>query len=241
MTIRLAFITAAVALFPLGAFAADMPVKVPVPRAPIFYGGSGLYCGLGTGGEATKVAATGGAATYEAGALLNTNCGYTMALSNERWAAVQVNYARANTDANAGCAPGAMCTIDNRQSADFKVMYGAPLSALSSIFSNAATAFPALPPIPIGAINTTMHPYIAAGARVTQDRVSLNGLVDEHKVKVRGLLGVGAIYQTNTNTTINTFADWTFGSGKFLLQPGAEIKVGSTFRFGVVANYGLGG
>lgn len=226
----------------ISANAADIPLKAPIQRAPIFYGGSGFYCGAGAGGEATKVAATGNAATYEAGGLLNANCGYTMAVGTDRFLAFQVNYAYSNTDTKDACAVGANfnCAVDNKQSGDFKVMYGAPISALSAIFSNATAGFPALPPIPVGAINTTMHPYIAAGVRVTQDHLVTN-LVDEKKTKVRGLLGVGAIYQTNTNTTINTFADWTLGSGKFLLQPGAEIKVGSTFRFGVIVNYGMGG
>lgn len=234
-------ITALALILTVPASAADLPVLKAVPRAPIFYGGSGFYCGMGTGGEATKVAATGRAATYEAGGLVNGNCGYTMALSSERWAAIQVNYARANTDASATCMVGTTCAVDTTQSADIKVMYGAPLSALSAVFSNAAAGFPALPPIPVGAINTTMHPYIAAGARVTQERANLGGVIDERRTKVRGLLGVGAIYQTNTNTTVNTFADWTFGAGKFLLVPGSEITVGSTVRVGVIVNYGVGG
>lgn len=228
-------------LTPLLAHAADMPLKAPfIQRAPIFYGGSGFYAGIGTGGEATKIAATGAVATYEAGALLNMNAGYVMSVGDDRFLAFQVNYARSNTDANP-CVVAVDCKVDHRQSGDFKVMYGAPLSVLSGIFSNAAAGFPALPGIPVGAINNTMHPYISVGAWVTQDRVNLAGLVDEHKTKIRGLLGVGAIYQTNTNTTVNTFADWTWGSGKFLLQQGAEIDVGSTFRFGVVVNYGVGG
>lgn len=233
-------VSIAMVLVATGAMAADLPPKAPL-RAPIFYGGSGFYCGAGMGGEATKVNATGAAATYEAGGLLNFNCGYTMAVGTDRFLAFQANYAYSNTDSKDVCGAGVNCAVDNKQSGDFKVMYGAPISALSAIFSNATAGFPALPPIPVGAINTTMHPYIAAGVRVTQDHAMLAGIVDDRKTKVKGLLGVGAIYQTNTNTTINTFADWTFGSGRFLLQPGAEIKVGSTFRFGVIVNYGLGG
>lgn len=225
---------AALCLIPTLSFAADMPVKAPIYRAPIFYGGSGFYCGAGLGGEATKVSST-SVATYEAGGLANFNCGYTMAVANDRFLAFQANYAYANTNNKN------IIDVSNKQSGDFKVMYGAPISALSAIFSNAAAGFPALPPIPVGAINTTMHPYISAGVRVTQDRAELVGIMNERKTKVKGLLGVGAIYQTNTNTTINTFADWTFGSGKFLIQPGAEIDVGSTFRFGVIVNYGMGG
>lgn len=238
----LKFLILIASVFTLPAMAADLPpLKAPVvQRAPIFYGGSGFYCGAGAGGEATKVAATGASATYEAGGLLNFNCGYTMAVGTDRFLAFQANYAYSNADSKDVCG-GLNCAVDNKQSADFKVMYGAPISALSAIFSNATAGFPALPPIPIGAINTTMHPYISAGARITQDHTFLAGIVDEKKTKIKGLLGVGAIYQTNTNTTINTFADWTFGSGKFLLQPGTEIKVGSTFRFGVIVNYGLGG
>lgn len=232
---------AALALFAIPAFAADMPVKAPIQRAPIFYGGSGFYCGAGLGGEATKVAATGVVATYEAGGLMNFNCGYTMAIANDRFLAFQANYSYANTNNKTVCPVGVDCEVGNKQSGDIKVMYGAPISALSAIFSNAATGFPALPPIPPGAINTTMHPYISAGARIVQDRALLTGIVDQKKTKVKGLLGVGAIYQTNSNTTINTFADWTFGSGKFLIQPGTEIEVGSTFRFGVIVNYGMGG
>lgn len=229
-------------LFSNAAFAADLPLKAPVvQRAPIFYGGSGGYCGAGLGGEATKVAATGAAAAYEAGGLMNFNCGYAFALSADRWMAVQGNYAYSNVDAKDVCAVGVSCAINNKQSADLKVMYGAPLDTLTGIFSNAAAAFPVLPAVPVGAVNSTMHPYLAAGVRVTEDRVTLAGAVESKKTQVKGILGVGAIYQTNTNTTVNTFADWTFGSGRFLLQPGTEVKVGSTFRFGVIVNYGLGG
>lgn len=239
---RTLVISALAALFAAPAIAADLPpLKAPI-RAPIFYGGSGFYYGIGTGGEATKVAATGQAATYEAGGLLNANAGYAMAIGADRFLAFQVNYSRANTDGQPNCIGAVVnCTVDAKQSGDFKVMYGAPISALSAIFSNATAGFPALPPIPVGAINSTMHPYITAGVRITQDHVLLANLVDEKRTKVKGLLGVGAIYQTNTNTTVNTFADWTFGSGAFLLQPGTEIKVGSTFRFGVMLNYGVGG
>lgn len=224
-------------------FAADMPVKAPraTVQAPLFYGGSGAYCGAGTGGEATKVSSAGTVATYEAGALLNLNCGYTFAVGADRWAAVQANYAYSNVDAKSLCGVGSNCAVDSKQSLDLKAMYGARLSVLSGIFSNAASGFGALPPVPVGAINTTMHPYISAGVRLTQDSTTIDGIVAEKKNRVRGILGVGAMYQTNSNTTINTFADWTFGSGRFLLQPGAEIKVGSTFRFGVVVNYGVGG
>lgn len=242
---RLTSIIVAFAALASPAIAADMPLKAPLRQlAPIFYGGSGFYWGFGTGGEATKVAAPGAVATYEAGGLLNANAGYTFALTNERWAAIQINYARSNTDASAAaaavCLPGAVCAIETKQSADIKVMYGAPLSVLSSIFSNAETGFGALPPIPPGAINNTMHPYIAAGVRFTQDHALINGM-DQKRIKPRGLLGVGAMYQTNTATTINTFVDWTFGQGRFLLVPGQQIEVGQTFRFGVVANYAVGG
>lgn len=242
MNIRLALIAAAFALCPLSALAADIPLKAPLqPRAQIFYGGSGFYCGAGLGGEATKIAAPGVVAAYDAGGLMNFNCGYAMAVGVDRFLAFQANYAYSNANNKALCPVGIDCEVGNKQSGDFKVMYGAPMSVLTGLFSNASAGFPALPPIPPGAINTTMHPYISGGVRVTQDHAMLAGIIDDKKTKVKGLLGVGAIYQTNTNTTVNTFADWTFGSGKFLLQPGSEIKVGSTFRFGVIVNYGLGG
>lgn len=236
-------------LSPSLAFAADLPpLRMPVKAAvaaplPLFYGGAGAYCGAGTGGEATKVASTGtgtSAATYEAGGLLNFNCGYVSAVGVDRWAAIQANYAYSNVDAKTLCGTS-LCAVDNKQSFDVKAMYGAPLSVLSGLFSNAAAGFPALPGVPTGAINTTAHPYISAGVRVTQDRTMIDALVTENKTKVKGLIGLGVIYQTNSNTTINTFADWTFGSGKFLITPGSEIKVGSTFRMGVTVNYGLAG
>lgn len=237
---KLFILSAAAVLIAGHAVAADLtPLKAPL-RAPIFYGGSGAYCGAGAGGEATKVSGT-GVATYEAGGLLNFNCGYTAAWGPDRWWALQANYAYANTAGNTPCGL-VRCAVDRRQSADIKFMYGAPLTALTGLFSNASAAFPALPPIPPGAINNTMHPYIAVGARVEREHNSIiAGLVDEQRTKVKGLLGVGAMYQTNTNTTINTSVDWTFGSGRFLLVPGAEIKEGSTFRFNVTLNYGLGG
>jgi hypothetical protein len=221
--------------------AADLPLKAVAPRAPVFYGGSGFYCGAGVGGEATKVSGN-LAATYEAAGLANFNCGYAMAIADDRFLAFQANYAYSNIDNRT-----IMGEIGPRQqSGDFKVMYGAPISALSGLFSNAAAGFPALPPIPVGAINSTAHPYVSAGVRITQERTlfaapDLDAIIVRNKTSVKGLLGVGMIYQANSNTTVNTFVDWKFGSGKFLLQPGTEIEVGSTFRTGVIVNYGMGG
>lgn len=224
-----------------GAQAADLRLPLKAAPQPIFYGGQGAYCGAGPGGEATKIGAGVNAAVYEAGALLNVNCGYTWAVGTDRWFAIQANYAYSNQDAKAVGINGNLVDVEKHQSGDVKVMYGAPLSVLSGIFSNAAAGFPALPPVPPGAINSTMHPYISAGVRVSQDTATIDGLIAEKKTKVKPLLGLGAVYQTNTATTINTFVDWTFGSGRFLIQPGAEIKEGSTFRFGVIVNYAMGG
>lgn len=207
-------------------FAADL-VPLKAPRAPIFYGGSGTYCGAGVGGEATKIAGA-GAATYEANGLINFNCGYTGALGTDRWVAVQANYAYSN----------AANVIDHKQSADLKVLYGAPLSVITGLFSNAQAAFPVLPAVPVGAINTTMHPFLSAGVRA--ERVSVMGSADQ-RTKFKGTLGLGFLYQTNTGTVVNTFVDWTMGSARFLLTPGAEIKEGSTWRTGVVVNYAMGG
>ena len=236
------FLVLAALLMGSAAQAADLPLKAPViTRAQIFYGGSGFYCGAGVGGEATKVSGN-LVATYEAAGLANFNCGYVMAVADDRFLAFQANYAYSNIDNRT-----IMGEIGPRQqSGDFKVMYGAPISSLSAIFSNAAAGFPALPPIPVGAINTTAHPYIAAGVRIVQERTlfaapDLDAVIARHKTTIKGILGVGMIYQANSNTTVNTFVDWKFGSGKFLLQPGTEIEVGSTFRTGVIINYGMGG
>lgn len=242
---HLAILTAA--LFPCVASAADLPVKTPrAAPLPIFYGGSGAYCGAGAGGEATKVAGVNSPASYEAGGLINLGCGYTFAFGPDRFFDFHLNYAFSNTSGEAPCMAGVACSLDHKQSIDLKMRYGAPLSVLSGIFSGALSAFPALPAIPVGSINTTMHPYIAAGVRAEQDKLEIGipglaNLVEQKKTRVRGILGVGAIYQTNTNTTVDTFADWTFGSGKFLLVPNSQIEVGSSFRFGVKVNYGLGG
>lgn len=223
------------------ALAADLRLPLKAPPQMIFYGGQGAYCGAGPGGEATKIGAAGvaNAAVYEAGGLMNLNCGYTWAVGTDRWVAIQANYAYSNQDARVVGVNGSLVDVEKHQSGDLKVMYGAPLSVLSGIFSNAAAGFPALPPVPPGAINSTMHPYVSAGARVSRDTATIDGLVDQRKTKVKPLLGLGAIYQTNTATTINTFVDWTFGSGRFLIQPGAEVKEGSAFRFGVVVNYAM--
>lgn len=226
------------------AIAADMPVKAPAVQRPlIFYGGSGGYCGVAMGGEATKVAAAGvvtPGATYDAGALVGLSCGYTMAMSADRWAGVEATYARSNTSGTVTAIPGVVASTKQNQSFDLTAMYGAPLSVLSTIFSNAAAGFGALPPQAPG-VNSTVHLFILAGLRYGQvtntiTDVTVPGLaaIEESHNKIRAKLGVGNIIQATNSSVVKTTAEWTFGSQNsgagFLLVPGATIKDGANFR-----------
>lgn len=237
---------AAIALIALGvptAFAADLPVKgLAVPRAPLFYGGSGFYYGLEMGATQTKLGGSAaGVNIYSAGATMSATAGWTRAVGADRWMAIEASGNWSNADASALDANGVAVSVKRKYSMDLTAMYGAPASVLAGIFSNADVAFGALPGSPCGGalacIASNIHPFILAGihyGRTTTDISNVPGLagLEENRNKLRFQAGVGALVQVTNATVWRTTAAWTFGSqdkgAGFLFVPGASINEGGT-------------
>lgn len=229
------------------AFAADLPVKaVRAPALPIFYGGSGGYCGMGMGAEQTKlgtaavvlpapaVPVAGATTVYAAGGLMNATCGYTFAVGPDRWAAFEGTYSFANTDTST--AVGAMViTMARKQSLDLTAMYGAPSSILGSIFGASPVAFGPLPAVGTTP-NPSVSPFILAGVRYGQ---TTNAIVipaalgvialEEKHSKVRPKVGMGVLVQMTTDTVWRSSVDWTPGNSQpgllFVPRDGATVRV----------------
>src|SRR4051812_38658957 len=99
----------ALCLFASPAFAADLPLKAAVPRAPLFYGGSGFYWGVEVGATQPKLAGTAGTGVnvYSAGGTLSGTLGWTRAVGADRWMAVEASATGSNADASVMDATGA--------------------------------------------------------------------------------------------------------------------------------------
>lgn len=231
------------------AMAADMAVKAARPAPlPLFYGGSGTYCGMEAGAAQTKIGQTtvagspvAGTGIYAAGGTVSLTCGWTQALSPDRWAAIDASLNATNADLTATTGTSVI-SVNRRFSFDLTGMYGAKLDVLSGLLSNASNAFGALPPTPCagaGCIASNVHPFILAGLHYGQTAAQVTsitapGLVvleDKHN-KLRFDLGVGTLVQLNPSTVWRTTARWTFGSqdrgAGFLFIPGAPVSDGGT-------------
>lgn len=224
------------------AFAADLPpVKAPrLVAQPLFYGGSGGYCGMGMGAEQTKLGTAApvltapGTTVYAAGGLMNMTCGYTFAVGPDRWAAFEGTYGVASTDSTT--AVGAMTvTTARKQSFDLTAMYGAPSSILGSIFGASPVAFGPLPAVGTTP-NPSVSPFILAGVRygqTTNDIVIPAALgviaLEEKHSKVRPKVGMGVLVQMTTDTVWRSSVDWTPGNSQpgllFVPRDGATVRV----------------
>jgi hypothetical protein len=225
------------------AMAADLPLKAPVPRAPLFYGGSGFYWGVEAGATQTKLGGTAGTGVnvYSAGGTLSGTLGWTRAVGADRWMAVEASVTGSNADASVMDASGASVNVKRKYSFDITGMYGAPASVLAGIFSNADVAFGGLPMSPCGGalacIASNVHPFILGGlryGRTTSDISLAPGLaaLEESHNKLRVKAGVGTLVQVTNSTVWRTTADWTFGTQSkgagFLFVPGASVNEGGT-------------
>lgn len=235
--------------FGFPAFAADMPVKaLPKFTTAYPYAGSGIYCGVGTHGEAQKIDVTSPlgtpASTFAAGGTLDVGCGYTYTLSPNRWVAFEGFISYANTGANQG-----LVDVSTKFSATQRAMYGGDMSMLTQWLPNLSTILPVLPPLPAASIcpagqtcNPLSHPYVAAVLREARDEVTIGGLT-EKKFRMTYGLGAGLITQMADGSAVDTWTDATSSSGAHLagVGVGAPVvaKTGVTYRAGVTYKFGI--
>lgn len=256
---KLIYALAGLACLGTGALAADMPRKALAPVVePVTY--TGFFYGMSAGTERVRIdnapilaPATPTENVYAAGGLVSVSAGYIRPFSVNSWGAVEVSYARANTDANLGCAPGVTCGVERNQSFDLTFMYGGPLGGiLSSLVGSSPVQFGPAANLVGPSPNDTVHPFILAGARYGQAVNSIaaigipGAMLEDKSNKLHWKAGAGVMVQVSRDTVWMSTVDWTGGSGRntnlgvagggvavgiFGPKDGATIRAMTGFRY----------
>jgi hypothetical protein len=211
------------------AAAADMPIKA-APYNPFAYPTtSGFYFGIGTmgGGGNANVSTNAAVGLGLNSASLTTNqisangiVGYAWNVPNSAmFAAVEGWFGYNNFN---GSVPGLSFTgpVTFTQ----RVMFGAPLSTIASLFPSFNLTVPPFPPLPAGQTVSNVKPYLFGS--ISEDDVSLNfGAMSNKDWRIAPGFGVGALGQLTNATEIDVFAMMKFPQKGFTIGPGAGIQV----------------
>ena len=213
------------------ASAADLPVKAPAQN--IFAGyptTSGFYFGVGTmgGGGSANVTTAQANAFGLSSADLTTNQISVNGIVGIAWnvpnsamfAAAEAWFGYNNFN---GSAPG----ISFTGPATFtqRVMFGAPLATIASIFPTWGLTVPPFPALPGGQTATNVKPYLFGS--ISEDDVSLNvGNVANKDWRVAPGFGIGALGQLTNATEVDVFAMMKFPQKGFTVGPNASASGG---------------
>lgn len=218
------------------AHAADMPIKAPAN--PFAYPTTdGFYFGLGTmgGGGNANVSSSAAIGLGLNSAELVTNqisvnglVGYAWNVpSSAMFAAVEAWFGYNNFN---GSAPG--ISLTGPATFTQRVMFGAPLSTIASLFPSFGITVPPFPTLPAGQTVSNVKPYLFGS--LSEDDTSLNfGAVANKDWRVSPGFGFGALGQLTGGTAIDVFAMMKFPQKGFNIG----MPVGTVATGGVDTQY----
>ena len=228
--------TATVALS-LPAESADMPLKAAaIPY--VYPATSGVYFGIGTmgGGGNANVSVPGfdNASLVTNQISINGIIGYAWNVPNSSmFTAVEAWFGVNNFNGNtAGFDFTGPATFTQR------LMFGAPLDTIMSLFPNLNLTIPPFPPLPNGQVATNVRPYLFGS--VTEDDISVNfGAMANKDWRIAPGFGVGALGQLSNGTAVDVFMSLRFPQKAFSVGPDvvATAGLGTQVLGGVVIKW----
>lgn len=241
----------ALALLPIGATAADLPVKAPRLVQP-YPAAGGWYWDVGMYGEATKLGITSpvgpSTSTFAAGGNLSLGGGYVYALSPTRKIAIEGSINYANTGANQNGVD-----FRSRISGTQRLLYIGDSSMLTQWLPNLSLVdiFPTASPLPLSPLcavgqpcNPLTMPYIGAVLREAKSEVAVGGLSNDRvRVTYGATFGLktpmadGSMVDTWTSVTSSSGAHLSaLGDGGIVAREGITYQAGMKYQFGVTKN-----
>jgi hypothetical protein len=236
-------LAAALSLAALPAFAADLVLKAPKESllSTAYPLTSGFYFGVGTmGGGGTVNASVPG---VNSNSLISNEIGvagivgYVWNVPNSQmFAAAEGWFGWTNFN---GSAPGFSFT--GPATFTQRLMFGAPLSEIASLFPTFNLQVPPFPLLPNGQVASNIKPYLFAS--LTEEDISIDlGRAASRDWRVSPGIGIGALGQLTSGSEVDVFAmtrfpqkGLCFGSG----LPGGQAcgSVGTTYLAGLALKW----
>jgi hypothetical protein len=221
------------ACLPAAALAADLP---PLPRkaavlSNTYPTGSGLYFGIGAGGAATPVEASGLPGVNTAG--LNTFGGSVFGTLGYVWGSADGSrFFRVNLDAGWQNINGQSSGISFSGPASIQAgaEIGVPFSQIAAFIPNLGLPnFPGVPAAPTGVTYGTPHMY--GGAFVDIQDVSVNfGLAKNEEWKFAPGIRLGMLVPTSNGLMLDTKLEYIWNDSSTCIGPALCTSMGNTVR-----------
>lgn len=215
------------------AAAADLPPIVKARPAALsnVYPTTGLYFGIGAGGAATPVEATGLPGVNTAG--LNTFGGSVFGTVGYVWGSTDGSrFFRVNLDAGWQNINGQSSGISFSGPASIQAgaEIGVPFALIAGWLPGfGLPSFPGLPPTPAGV--TLGPPHMYGGAFVDFQDVSVNfGLAKNEEWKIAPGIRLGMLVPTNNGLMLNTKLEYVWNDSATCLGPAMCATIGNTMR-----------